>query len=76
MLLKKLFAAFTPNQTERAGDPVEYPLETEDALNRLHGAAPVDEHLRILFDRVKVGTDNFVELYQRCLAHTGTPVTP
>jgi O-methyltransferase len=76
MLLKKLFAAFTPDQTERTGDAIEFPLETEDALNRLHGAAPVDEHLRILFQDVKVGDESFVQLYQRCLGETGTPVTP
>src|SRR5471032_2514837 len=72
MPFKKLLAAFKPQDAA----PVEYPLETEDALNRLHGAAPVDAHLRILFREVKVGTENFVDLYQRCLAQTGTPVTP
>lgn len=72
MPFKKLLAAFKPADTA----PVEYPLETEEALNRLHGAAPVDAHLRILFRDVCVGTENFVDLYQRCLAHTGTPVTP
>mgnify|MGYP003352547099 CR=1 FL=1 len=24
--------------------PVEYPIETEETLNRVHGAAPVAEH--------------------------------
>jgi hypothetical protein len=72
MPFKKFFAAFKPQDAA----PAEYPLETEDALNRLHGAAPVEEHLRILFQDVKVGTENFVELYQRCLEQTGTPVTP
>ena len=61
---------------ERAIDPTEYPLEAEEALNRLHGAAPVDEHLRILFHDVAIGKESFVDVYQRCLAHTGTPVTP
>jgi hypothetical protein len=56
--------------------PSEYPLETEAALNRLHGAAPVEEHLRILFDDFPVGNENFVDLYRRCLERTGTPVTP
>ncbi len=76
MLLQKLLAAFKPGAAERAAGPVEYPLETEDALNRLHGAAPVDAHLRILFRDVNIGTENFVDLYQHCLAQTGTPVTP
>lgn len=66
-------AALTPGE---AGGAAEFPLETEAALNRLHGAAPLDAHLRILFQGVTVGTENFVELYQRCLTRTGTPVTP
>ena len=71
MALKNLFGG------SKAQSPaVEYPLETEEALNRLHGAAPVDEHLHILFDGVTVGGENFVDLYRRCLAHTGTTVTP
>ncbi len=72
MPFKKLLAAFKPD----AGTPVEYPLEAEEALNRLHGAAPVDAHLRILLQDVKVGNEGFVDLYQRCLTQTGTPVTP
>ncbi|MEO7728809.1 MAG: hypothetical protein ABIS45_16275, partial [Burkholderiales bacterium] len=72
MSLRKLLAALAPNDAA----PVEYPLETEDALNRLHGAAPVDAHLRILFQDVKVGSEDFVDLYQRCLEATGTPLTP
>ncbi len=72
MFFRKLFAG--SNSQDAA--PVEYPLETEEALNRLHDAAPADEHLRILFQDVKVGSENFVDLYRRCLAQTGTPVTP
>ena len=76
MLLKKLLAAFKPHPTESAGNAFEYPLETEDALNRLHGAAPIDAHLRTLFRDVNIGSENFVDLYQRCLTHSGTPLTP
>ena len=72
MPLKNLFGAFKA----QAAAPAEYPLETEEALNRLHGAAPVDEHLRILFQDVRVGDESFVDLYRRCLGETGTPVTP
>ena len=68
----KLFAGFK----SRAAAPAEYPLETELALNQLHSGAPVDEHLRVLFHDVKVGSENFLDLYRRCLLHTGTPVTP
>lgn len=76
MLLKKLLAAFTPGATGNAAPPAEYPLEAEEALNRLHGAAPIDAHLRILFRDVDIGAENFVDLYHRCLTHTGTPLTP
>ena len=72
MLLKKLLAAFKPGDSPA----VEYPLEAEEALNRLHGAAPIDAHLRILFRDINVGTENFVDLYHRCLNQTGTPLTP
>src|SRR3954468_4129951 len=72
MPLKKLFGSFKA----RDSAPVEYPLETEETLNRLHGAAPVDEHLRILLRDVKVGNEDFVDVYRRCLTQTGTPVTP
>ena len=76
MLWQKLRAAFRPDGAQRPTSPTEYPLETEDALNRLHAAAPVDEHLRILFQDVTLGNESFVDVYKRCLARTGTPVTP
>lgn len=76
MPFKKLFAALSPETAAPAADTLEYPLETENALNRLHGAAPIDAHLRILFQDVSVGGENFADLYGRCLAQTGTPVTP
>jgi hypothetical protein len=70
------FSKFFAGKQAQDAAPVEYPLETEEALNRLHGTAPVDKHLRILFQGVKVGAENFVDLYRRCLTHTATPVTP
>lgn len=72
MLLKKLLASLRAPRARAA----EYPLETEEMLNRLHGRAPVEEHLRILFRNVNVGNENFADLYRRCLEKTGTPVTP
>lgn len=72
MPLKKPFDSADSPQTATT----EFPLETEEALNHLHGTAPVDEHLRILFQDVKVGGEDFVALYRRCLESTGTPVTP
>jgi O-methyltransferase len=76
MLWQKLRAAFRPDGAQGATSPSEYPLETEEALNRLHAAAPVAEHLRILFQDAAIGSESFVDVYERCLARTGTPVTP
>jgi len=76
MIFKKLKAAASAFASTRGGDGIEYPLETEDKLNRLHGRAPVEAHLRILFQDARVGTDNFADLYRRCLKATGTAVTP
>ncbi|MDB5808386.1 MAG: methyltransferase [Betaproteobacteria bacterium] len=75
MVFKKLLAALQPEQRTAAA-AVEFPLETEALINRLHDSAPLDEHLRILFDGVTVGGENYVDLYRRCLTGTGTPVTP
>lgn len=76
MFLRKLLAALKAGAAQTAAAPVEYPLEAEEALNRLHGAAPIDAHLRMLFRDVNVGAKNFVDLYQHCLTATGTPLTP
>jgi hypothetical protein len=73
---KQLFAALQPKKPQEHGGAVEFPLETEAAINRLHGSAPLNEHLEILFRDVRIGSENFTELYRRCLADTGTPVTP
>ncbi len=75
MLFKKFKAAAQALQSA-AGTAIEYPLETEERLNRLHARAPVDRHLRILFNDVRVGNESFVELYRRCLKATGTAATP
>ena len=68
MLLKVLKAAAQTLASGRAatasGASSEYPLEVEQKLNRLHGRAPVNRHLEILFDNARVGDENFVE---RCL---------
>lgn len=78
MAFDKLKQVFNSSRRRSVGDgPVpEFPLESEDRLNRLHSRAPVDQHLRILFHDVRVGGDDFVELYRRCLEQTGTAVTP
>jgi O-methyltransferase len=52
------------------------PLEREARLQQLHGRAPVERHLRVLYGQERVGTDGFVDLYLRCLESTGTAVTP
>ena len=76
MLFKKLFAAISSLRFRRAAGAVEYPLETEQNLNLLHSRAGVNRHLDILFRDISVGGENFADLYRRCLAHTGTAVTP
>jgi hypothetical protein len=80
MLLKVLKAAAHTLVSGR-GAPApdsfsEYPLETEEKLNRAHGRAQLDRHLEILFGDVRIGGESFVELYMRCLGRTGTAVTP
>lgn len=75
MLLKTLInAARSLFQGRDTG--LEHPLETESKLNRLHGSAGLGRHLEILFRGIQVGNENFVDLYSRCLHHTGTAVTP
>lgn len=75
MPFKKLKAA-ARFLTRGVREPVEFPLETEARLNRLHARAPVEAHLRILFQDARVGDASYAELYQRCLEQTGTAVTP
>ena len=74
MFLKRLFGA--ARTSNRRVDTVEYPLDIEQKLNALHGRAPVDDHLRVLFHGDKIGDEDFADLYRRCLTQTGTPVTP
>ena len=54
MLFKKLKAAASI-LTRGSREPVEFPLETEARLNQLHARAPVEAHLRILFQDARVG---------------------
>lgn len=75
MLLKTLRLALR-SLTARETGPVEYPLETERKLNVLHGRAPVDQHLDMLFRDTSIGSEGFVALHKRCLDRTGTGVTP
>jgi O-methyltransferase len=75
MLLKTLKEALR-SLIPRSGARPEYPLETERKLNQLHGRAPMDQHLDILFQDARIGEDSFVALHRRCLEHTGTGVTP
>src|SRR5262245_60367947 len=60
----------------QAPAPTEYPLEIEEQLTRLHGRSPVDRHLEIQFQDVRVGGEPYAELFSRCLRDTGTAVTP
>lgn len=76
MLIKTLKAAARSLLSPPARAPVEYPLEIEDRLNRAQARAPIDRHLRVLFEGVEIGGESFVDLFSRCLQHTGTAVTP
>ena len=76
MPLRRLLAATRSLISARSDPAVEYPLEIEQKLNRLHGRAPVNRHLDILFKDALVGDENFADLYRRCLERTGTVVTP
>ncbi len=75
-MLKKFIASTITMLRGEGLSAVEFPLETEARLNALHARAPVDRHLDMLFDGFNIGSEPFVELYRRCLAETGTPVTP
>ena len=75
MLFKKLKAAASV-LTRAVREPAEFPLEIEAKLSQLHARAPVETHLRILFQDARIGAESFVELYRRCLEQTGTAVTP
>ena len=56
--------------------PVEFPLEVEARLNALHSRARVREHLEILHGGLRIGDASYIDVYFRCLEHTGTVVTP
>jgi hypothetical protein len=76
MLLKTLKQVARTFTARRAGANPEYPLEVEQKLGQLHGRAPVDRHLEVLFGELRVGSEKFKDLYLRCLEQTGTAVTP
>lgn len=76
MLFKRLIAATKSAFSSRGGEAAEYPLETEEKWSRLHARAQPERHLDILFRDIRVGNENFADLYRRCLKQTGTAVTP
>ena len=76
MLFRKLFSAARAPSADQAAAPVDYPLEIEAKLGGLHGRAPIRRHLDILHGNLTIGGEPFTELYFRCMADTGTMVTP
>jgi hypothetical protein len=60
----------------RDGGEDPTPHELEARLERLHRAAPVDRHLRLLYAQDRIGSESFVDCYLRCLEQTQTAVTP
>src|SRR5436190_4691427 len=74
--LSKLVASMrAPAETQKAPD-IEYPLETEKKLSRLHARAEVGRHLEILHGDVRIGNERYLDLHSRCLEKTGTALTP
>ena len=71
MLLKTLKEAARAYAARRDAGR-EYPLEVELKLGQLHGRAPVDRHLELLFQDTRIGAESYVALHRRCLAQTGT----
>lgn len=76
MLIKKLIAAARSTAPVPARAQPDYPLELEAKLNRLHGRVSIKPHLDILYGDLTIGGEPFTDLYFRCLAQTGTVVTP
>jgi hypothetical protein len=75
-ILKSATRSLFPAPARDAGDAGDYPLEIEERLSRAHSRAPVDRHLHILLKGAEIGGQDFVDLFTRCLQHTGTAVTP
>ncbi len=76
MLFKKLFSSARPVTDTTPATPVDYPLEIEAKLSGIHGRAPIRRHLDILNGDLSIGGEPFTDLYFRCMADTGTVVTP
>jgi hypothetical protein len=76
MLFKKLFSPAPSPTADQTAAPVDYPLEIEAKLGNLHARAPIRRHLDILHGNLSIGGEPFPELYFRCMADTGTVVTP
>ena len=74
--LRKLVAAMRSSSAPQETPDVEYPLETEEKLSRLHARAEVERHLEILHGDVRVGAERYLDLHKRSLEQTGTPLTP
>jgi hypothetical protein len=78
MLLKTLKAGARSLKSKlgRLPDRAELPYELERKIERLHARAPVERHLDILLGSERFGAEPYPALYRRCLADTGTGVTP
>jgi hypothetical protein len=75
MLLKKLMQAIgAPKRS--AHTAIQYPLDLEAKIGRLHARSPVRQHLDILHGDLRIGGERFIDLYSRCLEQTGTVITP
>ena len=62
-----------PNNTAHPSPDIEdYPAERLQALKKLHEQAPVDFHIKLLFDQIKINEHNFLDLFNSCLIESGT----
>jgi O-methyltransferase len=76
MLFKKLFSSARTAADNRTSAPVAYPLEIEAKLSAIHSRAAIRRHLDILHGDLSIAGEPFTDLYFRCMADTGTVVTP
>ena len=74
-MLRRLIQGLRSGATPAAPD-AEYPLEQEEKLARLHSRTDVKRHLDILHGDYTIGAERYVDLFFRCLEHTGTGLTP
>lgn len=54
----------------------DLPIESLNELKRIHENAPVDFHMRLLFEHTKIADQSFLPLFQHCLTESQTHLSP